>query len=688
MDLSKKFVLFIGCLQANDPIGTSFDRQRREAFEQFRHTPPLNYDGPRMTDRRDISSGPHRTRREAVQVKRMVPASDRSGTLAWLSGSRGPQSVSEFPVPLAVIPERYQVRESEDGTFLHCDESPRVRVRIDQKLCVSEAEARTMGERSIFLDGAGDFAPLLDNKALLYNLDHHQGCIRPFTLATCEQALVLVMNGLELDEGDWTLYANEPDLDTLLALWVMLNFRRVPKLSTHTKDILLPMLRLEGAIDANGTEVAEYCGLTQATLEQARFRLDALYEKERAFRTKERWPNLDWRQYTAVMLSEIDLLVYQSQDFQDHTSIEEILGHVEIAERKVAVACRDQSGIYEAERRLKKRWGEQLGIIALVKSSEGDQHQYTLRRVSALLNFDLRPVYYLLNLVDPAVDGRPAGKRWGGSLDIGGSPRPNGTQLQPSELLRLLQRAYRPRTSSEKLGPWFGSLFWSLGLFFWGGLASFLASVIQVSDGSTLQSLSSGARGLLAFSAVSLLAALPLTWRASRGRMWFFGWRRPAGKDWLFLAPVVLICALPASAWVPRNISLDLAAPFAALAPIALAALASEVWFRGLIHGWFLHHGAVQAVAGPWFLSRATLISSIFYATTCLAISLAWTISSATPFSQDPLALGITAAAALGGGLALGVIRERTLSIWPGVLLQFVGGLAGAALLLSGYSAL
>ncbi len=665
----------------SDPV--FFGPARREAVDQLRHTPT-----PAMTDERDISLGPNPRRREGLGAKKMVSAGDRPGSLAWLSGGRSPLPTEDLVLPLPPIPERYQVRESDDGTYLHCDEAPRVRVCLDQKLCVSEADARAMGERSIFLDGAGDFSPLLDNKARIYNLDHHQGCIRPFTLATCEQALILVLNGLELDEGDWTLYANEPDLDTLLAIWVMLNFRRIPKLSVRAKDVLLPLLRLEGAIDANGTEVADFCGLPQQPLREARARLDSLYAQEKEFRARERWPNLHWRRYTAAMLAEIDLLVYTSADFQDHTSIEEILGHVEIAERKVAVACRDQSGIYEAERSLKNRWGEQLGIIVLEKSSAGPFHHYTLRRVSAVLDFDLGPAYEMLNLLDPAVDGRPPGSRWGGSEDIGGSPRPRGTKFPPSEILRLLQRAYRPRTRGEKIGPWIGSVFWCLGLLFWGAVASFAVAVVPVDEGSLSSSLTPGGRGLAAFSLLSLAAGLPLTWRASRGRIWFFGWRRPAGTDWLYLAPVAVACALPASVWVPRNVPLETNALLLAGGVVALAALACEAWFRGLIHGWFLFHGPVQRVAGAWFVSRATAISALFYAAACLAISISWTVTGPEPFPQQPLELVMTVVTALAGGVALGVVRERTLSIWPGVLLQVLGGLAGAALIMGGYSAL
>lgn len=584
----------------------------------------------------------------------------------------------------SAVPDRYEVRESEDGYFVHCDDAPRVRLWIDPTQSFSESDARAMGGRTIFLDGAGDFPPKLDNKSRFYNLDHHQGVIRPFTLATCEQALVLVINGIELDEGDWTLYASEPDLDTLFAIWVLLNFRRVPKLSTHSKDVLLPLLRLEGAIDANGSELANFCGLTQSTLREARSRLDNLYTREKEYRSKERWPDLDWREYTAAMLGEVDRLVYTRADFQDHTSIEEILGHLEIADRKVAVACRDQSGIYEAERSLKNRFGDQLGIIALEKRKDGDTRHYTLRRVSALLNFDLGAAYDLLNIVDPAVNGRPAGDRWGGSDDIGGSPRASGTRLQPSEILRVLQQAYRRRTKRDRIWPWFASTLLTTSLVMACAVAAFMATAVELPRTGALAAMTPGGAGLIAMSLMALAFALPASFRASGGRLWMFGWRRPAGHDWLYLAPIVVVCAIPANVWVPRGLASAPASLFTALGIATLAAVACEAWFRGAVHGWFLFQGPIQRVSGPWMFSRAASVSAFFYMLVYVAVALLWNITAANPFPRGPTEIAVIATAALAAGAALAMIRERSLSLWPGVAFQVLGGALGVALAMAG----
>jgi len=279
------------------------------------------------------------------------------------------------------LPDRYEVRAKDGDRYIRCEEAPGVSVAIDSNYSFTEAEARRLGRRVILLDGVGNFGPLLDNEEQLYNIDHHQGCYRSLTLAACEQSLVLVVKGLELDRGRWRIYANEPDLDTVFAIWVLLNYRRVPNLRPEARDILLPILRLEGAIDANGFAAAEFCGLTQASLKRARAALDGLQAHELALKRSGEWESHDPIDYTHRALLEIDRLVYSQSDFADYSRIEEEYEHVEIGADKVAVVCRDSSGIYEVENRLKNVWGDRLAIVAL-ENGEIDWRSSPSRRGS------------------------------------------------------------------------------------------------------------------------------------------------------------------------------------------------------------------------------------------------------------------------------------------------------------------
>lgn len=569
------------------------------------------------------------------------------------------------------LPERYEARDSEDGQYVVCDEAPRMRVSIHVANSFSESEAREFGERVILLDGAGRFGPLLDNKTRLYNLDHHEGCERTFTLATCEQALLLVHSGLDLGEGDWTVYANEPDLDTLLAIWCLLNYKRLPTLRAEARDILLPLIRLEGAIDANGTELASLCGLPRRVLASAQRHLDELLEPESALRQSGEWLKTDLHEFVIGRLAALDRIVYRASDFLEYRRIDEIHGHVDLPGGWVAIACRDAGGIYEVEQHLKARWGDQLGLIALEK----DIGHYTLRRTSTLSDIDLNAGYRALNTLDPRVDGRPPEKCWGGSNLIGGSPRGSGTGLSAMEILRTLQQAFEePSRSRVALRSARLAVFCLV-------LAAF-ASVAGLAwgwfPGTVERALLEPVR-VATLGGLAILVCWPVTRWLSQRRSWLFGWRRPAGRDWFWLGPLVVLAAVPARAWAPQAATLDASYLASAVLAIALCALATEGWFRGVVHGALMLDSKLQQVAGPWHVSRAAAVSTALYATITVAASSMWMLASPAPGVSFPEEFAIVALAATVGGLALAAIRERSLSLWPGVGLQFVGGLASLA---------
>jgi hypothetical protein len=574
-----------------------------------------------------------------------------------------------------LIPERYSIREKEGVRTLECDEAPRLRVVLDPGMAASRSEAGSLGERVILLDGAGTFGPALDNEKKVYNLDHHWGCERLFTLSTCEQALLLVHSGLRLAEGDWSIYANDPDLDTVLALWCLLNHRRLRELSPEARDLLLPLIRLEGAIDANGPELAKLCGLPSPVLAEAQRRIDELLMRERELKQTGAWRKKDVYAYTAEILRTIDAMVYHDEDFGDYTRIEEIYGHVEIAPRSVAVVCRDRSGIYTVEQHLKTHWGDQLAIIAL----ENQPGHYTLRRLSSLGGPDLEPAYTLLNRIDPAVDGRPPGKRWGGSSDIGGSPRPRGTQLASVEVIEILERAYRRSGWGARAGG--SAMAFVVGLAFLGFWP--LADLLPDLGATTAAGPTAAAALRLAATALLALVVGTVASRgASRWRPWVYGWRRPAPGRWWAMAPVVMACGVATRGWLPAPLGLGAVDVAAALVAGMLAVAAAEIWFRGLVHGLLSLDFPIQHPGGPRFLSRSTVVSALAYAAVATALTAQLgveTLGLGVLGLGAPLALGGVAVAGVVAGLVLGTVRERSLSLGAGLVLQILGVLASFA---------
>jgi hypothetical protein len=173
-----------------------------------------------------------------------------------------------------------------------------------------------------------------------------------------------------------------------------------------------------------------------------------------------------------------------------------------------------------------------------------------------------------------------------------------------------------------------------------------------------------------------MVAALVLAWRFSSRRAWLFGFRRPAARAvWLPLGGVAALAALPARGWFPQELPLAPASLALGAGAVALAAIAVELWFRGVVHGLLLFDARLQSPDGPWRPSAATWVSALLYAAATLLLSLLPIELAPSPLFGWRIEVALVGGAALVGGLALGVLRERSLSLWPGVVAQFAGGL-------------
>ena len=330
-----------------------------------------------------------------------------------MDGSEAREAEGRVPYPASgaaaelALPDRYRVKLDDTGAVLTCVEAPTVSVRVQRGLTVTAAAARSAAPGSIFLDGAAQGEPFLDPKREVYNLDHHEGCVRSFLLATCEQSMVLIRKGLDLRKREWTVYANDADLDTVLAIWVLLNHLRLDDRGTETRARVMPLVRLQGVIDAQGLDMQDMSALPPELLAEIHGCIDELREPELALKRRGRWGESDLLGYTADRLRAIDRLVYSPTHFDDVTDIDQ-LARVEIANGSVAVVCRSKAGIYEVERQLRRLHGKRLGVIVLRTSAS----TYTLRLVNPYLPTSLERVYTYLNLVDPGAGGHRSANRW------------------------------------------------------------------------------------------------------------------------------------------------------------------------------------------------------------------------------------------------------------------------------------
>ena len=244
----------------------------------------------------------------------------RQGDASTVQGPGAPQPMAELPRPLAslryppiggaegrfdtpsavvvrrpaVIPERYSTREK-DGT-----RSARVRRGAADPRdhrpghgglavgCVLPGGTRDPARRGRHVRPAGRRRPqgLQPRPPLGLRAPVHARDLRAGAAAGAQRAAA----------GPRTTGRSTPTIPTSTrcsGLWCLLNHRRLRELRPEARDVLLPILRLEGAIDANGPELAKLCGLPTRALADAQRRIDELLVRERELKQAGAWTKKD-----------------------------------------------------------------------------------------------------------------------------------------------------------------------------------------------------------------------------------------------------------------------------------------------------------------------------------------------------------------------------------------------------------
>lgn len=567
------------------------------------------------------------------------------------------------------MPERYVVREIEGRRCLVCLEAPNIQARIELGLSVSGATARKAPPGTIYLDGAAASGPFMDHEKQVYNLDHHEGCERAFTLATCEQALIMSMKGLDLRDRQWRIFANEPDLDTALALWIIFNHMRISRNDAMNRNLLFALVRLEGVIDALGLEMRAFTAFPSPFLKRIQDTIDYLREEEIRLKSEALWQKTDFLQYTAGLLHKIDRIIYRSEELKDFKGIEE-LARIELGRNRVAVVVATDLGIYELEPHLVKLYGQRLGWAALRK---GERH-YTLRQMDMFMPVNLKDVYNRLNFIDPAVKFRTGANRWGGSAEIGGSPRESGTRLGPQQIAQALRDAFRKSSPLQQAYRFLLTAFITAAILAAGALARHIrppaAWLADNAWGGLLQS--AEARQALVLLGLTLLSLLAVGIR----RGWQFGLHLPVGRSWWVILPVMVLGGLAGGVHLPEAARPGAAWP-SLVTGLVLLPLALELLFRGLAHGMLAQAAPIQSAEQPWMFSWPLVGTALLFAVYRFLRALPpdMTLGAA-------LAGWETAAVfcgALGFGLAAGLVRERSHSLLPAWLFHVLAALAAAA---------
>lgn len=553
------------------------------------------------------------------------------------------------------LPERYTVKALDDDRMLICLEAPNLNIHIESGLSVNASMARKSPRGTIFLDGVAQCEPFMDHERQVYNLDHHEGCVRAFTLATCEQTLVMYMKGLDLRGREWHIFSNDPDLDAILSIWILLNHARIGRQNSSQRRILFALVRYEGIVDALGLELKELSALPPDLMNKIQRVVDHLRSDEIALKKEGRWEQTDFLTYAVSILHKIDQIFYKPEDFTDYQGIEE-LARIDLTDKRIAAVVEADMGIYEIEPHLNKLYGDRLGVVVLKKGPGA----YTIRQADLFMPITLENIYEHLNFVDPAVRCRTKTNKWGGANDIGGSPRESGTHLSPQEIAQACRDAIQRVSIGQQSYRWgltallvgFVLLCAHIVQLYWAP-----AQWLKLTDPNPVWMLPQTGFFLILATA-SALSLMIIAWRSP----WQYGWIWPTGKKWWLLMPVSLVAAAAGGVWTPEGLESSPEWPALLLLYLLGAPLAIELLFRSLSHGLLSQGARIQRNDTPWFVSWPIIGSTLMYMG---FIWLLWTPYSlqGQPATTWQMALYLVSAAVFG--MTLGMVRERSQSIFP-----------------------
>ena len=323
-----------------------------------------------------------------------------------------------------------------------------------------QAFAREASPRSIALDGIVTGGPRWDEKALLLNLDHHDGCVREATMSTSKQALFAIKGGvMKRFGGEATLWVNDPDQDTSLATWLLMHHKQFEGVQSH--PIINRLLELTDRWDITG-------GAYPTALDDALLETHAwVFDPYQSLRVSGALATADegimrssfeavHARLSACLLGQAGSKPLRTEATVLHDSphgykvVDELGGNEaryrlfsEGMDAFVSLVARLPGNPVGVSERSERRWGSVAppAEAPLV----GARFVYSIGRRSQYVRFPLQEIFFALNVAEPRRGGFTVpGPGWGGSTIIGGSPRDGGSRLTWEQIVEVIDGVMGP----------------------------------------------------------------------------------------------------------------------------------------------------------------------------------------------------------------------------------------------------
>lgn len=286
-----------------------------------------------------------------------------------------------------------------------------------------------LATRGVALDGAHQ-GPIMHGDGDRWSFDHHAGCERLITLATCEQIrTVLCLGGAGWFTGR-EVVVNDLDGDTLMSLWLI----RYP--TRANEDKVRTLVRAVGTVDSHGPAGALLLSKEENEIATRFFRVAIKPVTDLRGRVREAFPQ--WESLVKECLRGITVLL----DCDPPAGYEPVEEDLTVTDEVLVGGCNtfaigksDGWGFGSLYRR-----GWDGGI--LYKEAAGGTWTYTVAKRSDLSPLPIGPATKegtLLHRLSKEESG------WGGGSSIGGSPRLEGGRssvLTPQQVWEIVKEVF------------------------------------------------------------------------------------------------------------------------------------------------------------------------------------------------------------------------------------------------------
>lgn len=283
-------------------------------------------------------------------------------------------------------------------------------------------------ENSIALDGyvTGPTHFFRNEKGVWANFNHHEGVDRLSTRATCAQTLLAIRQGLMKSFGEARelhLFVNDCDQDVCLSVFLIKNYFLVENV---VNPLVNKLVHIEDMMDT-------CAGAYPFPIELPAIREAAwVFHPYTLFRMSggiERKNEIEFRAIIEDVENRIlKYITGHSEKIEPESSYEIIGGG---KDWKLVI----EHG-YEARTQMMKD-----GICAFVSvriiDKKLSKYAYSIGKMSTFIPFDIPKILMWLNNCDQVTEF----DKWGGSDTIAGSPRVNGSSLDPKGIEYFINKA-------------------------------------------------------------------------------------------------------------------------------------------------------------------------------------------------------------------------------------------------------